>query len=198
MPTMARGSQGRIKQITEKESKCRGCCKSFNMMEYAMYHSERFYHFKCFMESVLARYTSFKFVTCSAQIAGLDQVPGAQKEEIIKILLPNVVSRSLRAQLKLTQCMDEMNRDELKMELQKRDIHSRPRISFFVEDRPAQLRKELRRRLKVYLTNNECMKVYGIIVKGYCGQFENDTNLTVPIYLQDIVIKYYPPFLLTK
>ena len=53
-----------------------------------------------------------------------------------------------------------------------------------------------KKRLMKFLNNEECKKVYDIIVKGYCRRSQNETNINnIPLYLQDIVHKYYPPFL---
>ena len=109
MPRNFKSGRPIIKQITEQEIACHSCSKTFNVMKYVMFCHERCYHCKCFKKSSCRFNLRFWIAKCSAHIKGLDDVPEAQKDEIIKILLPKVMPRSLRAQLQLTKCIDEMD-----------------------------------------------------------------------------------------
>ena len=58
-----------------------------------------------------------------------------------------------------------------------------------------QIKQELRTRLEEYLNNDECKQVNETVVFGYCKEIQKMNDLNIPIYLQQIVLKYFPPAL---
>ena len=50
----------------------------------------------------------------------------------------------------------------------------------------------LKERLENFLNKNNCKKCYDIIVFAYCKESEKECKLTIPVYLTQIVRKYYP------
>eukprot|EP01084_Bolivina_argentea_P220455 373615_1 len=146
------------------------------------------YHLGCY-ESVTTRIRA----SCSSEIEQYQLLTEFEINILTKSLWPNQVSISGRAKLQIVKELRLMNEKELKLELEKRDLSLKIRRIRINED--VKLNK-LRERLKKYLLNDECKKIHHLIVMGYCNKIQkNYWHLNVPMYLQQIVLKYYPPVL---
>ena len=129
----------------------------------------------------------------TGELRGFEELSKQEQNEITRILWPHQVRKSQRAQLRLIRCIDQLNADELAIELEKRDIQIRIiRIHCGDPSTEEECHRERQKRLMKYLNNEDCKKVYEMIVKGYCRISQNEIDNQ---YLQDIVHKYYPPFL---
>ena len=163
---------------------------------YAFYLKDRrqlqelYYHPKCYLKSKY--WNTYHLPLTSASLSGLYDLPKQDQTNIMKLLWPNQLPITIRAKAKLPKFMDEMSIKELRLEVEKRDINQH-RMNRKWNDE--QIKQELRARLEQYLNNGECKKVNRKMVFGYCKEIQRQNDLNIPIYLQQIVLKYFPPAL---
>ena len=189
-------------RIFKKESNgnankcCHLCRRGFDassyVIEYSLRRSQDWYHVKCCMNS--------KYIKpcCTEQLRGFDKLPKKNQNIIAALLWPKQVNKSQRAQLRLIKCIDEMSDNELRIELKKRDIQIRIfRIYSSSPNTPEERLEERRKRLMKYVGSAKCKEMYNMIVKGYCKKLQKENHdIVIPVYLQDMIYKYYPPYLL--
>ena len=75
-----------------------------------------------------------------------------------------------------------MNIEELRIELEKRDLNQyigkrKPRPFEIDKEYNGMTKVIYKERLVVYLMNDECKKVYNMIVKGYCRKIQQKGNV---------------------
>ena len=101
-----------------------------------------------------------------------------------RYLFPNLVNTKDIPKLKLSKKIDDMKMKELKLELQKRDL------------RPNGKKAVLAERLRIFMNHTKRMqrqnkKNSEMLAIGYCAEITNKYSLIMPVYLKQIVEKYY-------
>ena len=158
------------------------------------------YHVLCFKDSLIFGY---RRTPCAPEeISGIELLDDILKDKFIKMIWPNLLRNPVnRLQLSLNRCIDSLDLEELRIELEKRgqsqeilgapwnvtDNHSWMK---YKHDDKAKL--QLQQRLIRYLESNECRKVCHLLIHGWVRKSK---NLYIPNYLINIIIKYYPSVL---
>ena len=87
----------------------------------------------------------------------------------------------LRSRLNLVQNIDELCKNELQIELEKRDIQQYVKQASWEEKWDDNIiTAVITERLEQYLKNEKCRKMYDLLVIGYCKKIENDNAMNIP------------------
>ena len=138
------------------------------------------YHINCFPNSPNVKHPEISSYEEILYPKGYTALSKTQKDRFVKAMKCHWLKY---AKLKLNKKFRDMKKKDLEYELEKRDIRA-----FFGD------RNKLQNQLQRFLDGKNCQKFYDLVVFGYCRTFEMEYELMLPTYLQQIVRKYYPPF----
>ena len=182
----------RVKQVNDKEEICQMCHHQFVRDSYCILMNCESLHIQCYIQT--SNWKKFLIPSSSNELDGFDLLLISQQQEIRNIFWPNQIKMELRSKLKLKKYfLNDMNQTQLRLELYKRDIS--PYQYSHTNMKRTISRQEMIEKLAIYLTNEKCKKTYNLIITGYCHEFERDQNIYFPVYLQQIIINFYPMIL---
>lgn len=149
----------------------------------------------CFVAS--RDWRAYRVPASPQTLVGFDLLDKEKQNKLSKSLWPNQVELSLRPKLNLVKCIDEMSKEELRIELEKRGITQFVALRVWEQNEPPYIvtKGRVMRRLERYLNDDKCKRMNELLVIGYCKKIERDYRLNVPTYLHKIVSKYYPAIL---
>ena len=118
-----------IKPVTDTRRKCGVCNSKFTKDTahwFVVYYSvnkrhRSVYHFECWIHSNHWNPKN-KTPSCSSELEGFEMLTRSKQTEIVKLLWPQQIDKHLRARLNITKFIDAMSEEELRIELEKRDI----------------------------------------------------------------------------
>eukprot|EP01084_Bolivina_argentea_P012857 24077_1 len=139
------------------------------------------YHSNCYHSNCYPKSSGVRPPSVSGDLFGYKKLPESEKRILRKALWPNQASDKNKPRLKLLKEFNKMTVKDLKLELERRDLRRNGK------------KQQLKDRLEKYLNNNKCKKANEKLVFGYCKTKETKHNIIVPMYLQQIVHKYFPP-----
>ena len=160
------------------------------------------YHLDCYAKC--SNWIDFHIPCSPEELEGFDALKKRKGKndklnKFCKLLWPNQVEPEMRPKLNLSQPIDEMTKQELRIELERRAIKQHVEDKSWDHERDESLiMDEVQGRLKEYLCNDECQNMNNLLVIGYCTKTEKENTMNIPQYLKKMVLKYYPPFLLTN
>ena len=140
------------------------------------FSNTHYYHLHCYPKASGIRHPAI-----SSELSGYSRLPKEDKRKFRKAIWPNLVNAKNKPRIKLKKEFNKMTVKDLKYELERRDLKRNGR------------KQELKDRLEKFLNSKECKECNSLLVFGYCKESETDYKLTIPVYLQQIVEKYYPP-----
>lgn len=130
------------------------------------------------------------YPSCSAEIKGMKQINEPMKSEIIKSLWSDYLNPNLQIKQNLYCNINSMKFGNLLKELKKRDI------SQYIDcDKGKDYSKQLyiKRLIDYYKENQKDIEqIVKLLTYGYCRQNESKYSLKIPMYLNEIINKYFP------
>ena len=191
------GDQIFIREIGDRRRKCSSCDKKFGddathwiveMNQKLVYANRKSYrhHLQCY------QFWIRRDRICSNRIIGFESLPEAKQIEIGGLFWPHFVVKHLRPRLTLPKHIDEMDAEEIRIECEKRDLPQHLRFTYRGCYYSTDITRNKEELIKYLNNDKDCKQLYDVMVKGYCKQIAQISQLNVPIYLQDIVLRYYP------
>ena len=149
---------------------------------------------QCYMK--FSNWTDYHIPSSVAQLKGYASLSKEDRNMISNMLWPNQVKLSMQPKLSLTKYIDEMNKEQLRIELEKRAIDQYVKNASWIEEWDTEILKVTAiQRLEQYLNNDECKQMQQLLVFGYCKSIEKSNKLNIPTYLQRYILRYYPVIL---
>ena len=189
----------RVEQV-EETIECKKCKSNIEPSSLCIYkaevgyneNAEYPYHLDCYMKTY--NWEKNKIPCCSSELKGLESIPLSKQKDVQQLFWPNQIEKSLRLKSKLpTYFIDDMNEQEMKLEVEKRDLKTIGIQPHAVSQRRIPFdRAQLCKVLEKYLIDEENKYIYDLIVYGYCRDIAESNALNIPQYLRSIVLKYYP------
>ena len=172
-------------------AQCEQCCKSFNDQDILIQttHDGNEYHYACYTQT--QNFIIFDYPCCTEEIWNYNELTLAQQSQLNEICLPKLISIPMRYQLKLLKCdVNQLHDDELKDALKQRDINQYDDQCNALKQSRIFKRKEVIKKLIVFLQSTECERKQDMLVTGYCKDVKGKTVLNVPFVIKQIIFTY--------
>ena len=152
-------------------------------------------HLECYTQTWI--WSLYRIPSRPSDVKGFESLSNQQKNIISQSLWPCQVNESMSPKLKLSKPVYDMNLSELRRELEKRGIdqYIPGKVWYPLPERDESMIKACIKRLEEYLHDDKCIQMNDLLVKGFCNEIQRDKTLNIPQYLQNIILKYYPPML---
>ena len=169
------------------------------IIEYSSTDWITWYHAKCWPKS--SQWYGYAVPTCTMELLLFDKLNENDQQKVMQWFFADQVEKSKRPQLMLTKSLEAMDEKELKIELRKRNLHQYYHGDYQTYNSwwylsKDKLKLKLQQNLMDYLNNSECQRIYQVIVRGYCRQQNRIGRMQITVELQNIILKYYPSYLL--
>lgn len=147
----------------------------------------KYFHLQCYIKvrKCFGQIDKHHLVPWSTkQLKGFKSIPSVKiKKYVRRLLWPMQVPYKDKFQQKLPQSIIHMTQEELRIELEKRNL-----CQFVLCPEPITITKKYKERINKFLNQTQCKQKGHYLVHGYCREIETDYPvLIIPYYLKCLI-----------
>ena len=185
-----------VKLAHDKHRLCSRCRRTFTTSNYWIvnYMTNNQYHIICFNEFISNSPKHKRLPSYSKQLNGIDEISNnKQREIVIRLLWPHQLDHNIAARENVHYHIADLNKQELRIELEKRDLNQFVDVRNRPENRWIIMKTWKKRLLEYFKKDKNVNHNLHLLITGYCNEISADNKLNhMPKYLQDIIFKHYP------